>query len=97
MTTVDALADLLVEALSHPDRLADGVHRFQHAVWEATDRDDSEAEHEWQLLEALAYDLANFVPPPDIRRVDPAYYGRRVAEAKIREALDRLAGLRVTC
>lgn len=91
MTTVRELVGYLIDGLEHPDRLADDVMRFQHAVWEAPDREQPQRP-EWLALETIARRLGRFVPDETLRAEDPELFGPREAARRIRAGLWDLEG-----
>ena len=90
MTRVIDLTRCLKDALSHRERLAFDVGRFQHAVWEAPDREIGH-EHEWRVLERIARRLAWFIPDAEFRKADPDFIGPDEAARRIEEGLTELA------
>lgn len=92
MTRVTDLTRCLEDALVHRDRLAFDVGRFQHAVWEAPDRERGH-DSEWIVLEQLARRLAWFIPNEEFRKADPQFIGPDEAARRIEEGLTELARL----
>jgi len=79
----------LEDALDHPERLADDVERFQHALFEAPEREPGH-EQTWRELEDLARELAWFVADEQLRREDETFLGPRRAVRRIRARLAKL-------
>lgn len=52
------------------------------------------SEQEYNILNELVFDLANYVANPEWRKEDPSYFGDEKLEELIKEALEKIEGLK---
>ena len=85
--TVDAIANLLREAIADSRRLRATIAEVQRLVW-AEKVDGTEKEK--AVLADLALDLDYFEPDPAARKEDASFFGEERAISEIRAALEKL-------
>ena len=93
MDRIQTLVALLRGTVADPAQLAPAVKEFQSVVFSSTGQDLGASPTIVDALRTLAYDLDFYVPDPQARGEDPAYYGDERALREIEQTLMTLHSL----